>query len=34
MIGFCKIQEKICIFFAPPPPPQKVGTGAPIPTFF
>ena len=31
MIEFCKIKEKYCIFWTPPPP-TKAETGAPIPT--
>ena len=31
MIGFCEIEKKNGNFFAPPPQ-QKVGPGAPIPT--
>ena len=34
MIGFCKFWGKNEIIFAPPPPQQKGGTGAPIPTIF
>ena len=33
MIGFRENEEKNCIFLGPPPP-QKVGTGAPISTIF
>ena len=32
MIGFRENEETIVVFFAPPP--QKVGNGAPISTFF
>ena len=30
MIGFRKNEGKNCKFFLAPPPPQKVGKGAPI----
>ena len=33
MIGFRENEEKNCDFFCPPPP-QKVGKGAPISTIF
>ena len=34
MIGFRENEEKKCNFVFAPPPPQKVGKGAPISTIF